>query len=142
MSCAVATPRSRPRARSLRSVLATVAAATIGLVILGASCAGEQPIDRLTIVNETPYDVEVQVTDAEKESWLTLGRAEHESSTVNDLVTDMGPTWVFRFHYGGRTVGEVTIDREELARARWRLEVPSAVAERMRELGFEPPRDE
>lgn len=113
--------------------------AVVGLLVVGASCSEEAVVDRVTIVNRTPFDVEVKVGDTKKASWFILGLAGRESSTVNEMVTDMGPTWVFRFHYGGRDVGEVTIARDELRRARWRLEVPAAVAERMRRLGFDPP---
>ena len=141
MIAAVAVPRSGPQSRVLRWALLLVVAASSGLVFVGASCAEEDAVDRVTIVNRTPFDVEVELSDAKKESWLILGQAGHESSTVNEMVTDMGPTWVFRFHYGGRDVGEVTIARDELRGARWRLEVPSSVAERMRKLGFEPPPD-
>jgi hypothetical protein len=142
MISAVAVPRSGPRTRTLKSALLTLVVAAIGLLFLGASCADEESIDRLTIVNRTPFDVNVEVSDAKKESWLILGQATHGTSTVNELVTDMGPTWVFRFHYGGETVGELTLVREELERARWRFEVPSAVTDQMRKLGFEPPPDE
>lgn len=141
MISAVAVPRSVPGVRRLRASYAIVAAVTISLGVVGASCVGGEPIDRLTIANRTPFDVEVQMTDAQKESWLILGKADHESSTVFEMVTDMGPTWVFRFHYGGHTVGELTIDREELRRARWAVEVPLTVADRMRKLGLEPPSD-
>jgi hypothetical protein len=141
MIATVVLPRSRPRDRLLRSALLMVVAASIGLLLLGASCSEKDVVDRLTIVNRTPFNVDVQVADAEKESWLILRRARRESSTVNEMVTDVGPTWVFRFRYGGRDVGELTIDRDELRRARWRVQVPSEVADRMRELGFEPPPD-
>lgn len=139
MISAVAVPRSRPRANYLRSALLMVVVASFGLLALGASCAGDAPIDRLTIVNRTEFDVEVQASDVKKESWQILGRATHESSTVNELVTDEGATWVFQFHYGGKLVGELTVKSEELVRNKWRVDVPIAVARTMRRLGFEPP---
>jgi hypothetical protein len=103
-----------------------------------ASCADDDFVDRLTVINGTPFDIDVQLSDADKNGWRPLGQATHESSTVTQAVRDAGPTWVFRFHREGRTVGELSIDREELRRARWRVEVPSSVAIRMRNLGFEP----
>jgi hypothetical protein len=105
----------------------------------GASCSTPRAIDELTIVNRTEFDVEVQVSDGKKGSWQILGRATHESSTVNEVVTDEGPTWVFQFHYGGELIDELTVTREDLARDKWRLEVPMRIDERMRRLGFEPP---
>lgn len=106
---------------------------------VAVSCSSSKAIDRLTIVNRTEFDVEVQASGAKKESWQILGMAQHESSTVNELVTDEGPTWVFQFHYGGELVGEITVKREELVRNRWRIDVPSSVDRTMRRLGFEPP---
>ena len=141
MTAVLDRPRSGSGSRAARSMRKAAAILTIGLLAAGASCSGEDVVERVTIVNRTPFDVEVQVTDETKESWLILGRAAHGSSTVNEMVADMGPTWVFRFRYGGRTVGELAVERDEPRRARWRVEVPSDVADRMRELGFEPPPD-
>jgi hypothetical protein len=108
------------------------------VVLIGASCSSPEAIDRLTIVNPTPFDVEVKVSDASKESWLVLGRAIHDSSTINELVTDMGETWAFEFSYGGRVVGDLTVSRTKLERDRWRIEIPSRVTRTMRRYGFEP----
>ena len=128
--------------RFMRPAYAIVTVAILGLFASAASCAGQgSVVDRLTVVNRTPFDVHVDVTDASRESWLILGIARHESSTVKEQVTDMGDVWVIRFHHAGRTVGELTLDREELIREEWRVVVPSAVEDRMRDLGFEPPPD-
>ncbi|MEX2538259.1 MAG: hypothetical protein WD646_06375 [Actinomycetota bacterium] len=141
MISTVADRRSGLSASAARSAFPIIAMAIVGLLVLGVSCSGDNVVERLTIVNRTPFDVEVEVTDAKKESWLILGRAAPESSTVSELVTDMGPTWVFRFHHGGRTVSQLTVNRGELSRARWRVEVPPAVTDRMRKLGIKPPPD-
>ena len=111
------------------------------VALLGASVSCSQPgtVDRVTVVNETRYDLEVDVTDATRGRWLLLGPAEHEAATTSEEVTDMGSTWIFRFQYGGRVVGEISVKREDLSRNNWRVEVPSSVADRMRKLGFEPP---
>jgi hypothetical protein len=128
------------RRRPLRRQRSVAWIAVSAVILVGsASCLGSSnAIDRLTIVNGTPFDVEVKVSDARKESSLILGRAERESSTVNELVTDMGETWVFEFSYGGRVVGGLTVKRTNLERDGWRIEVPSRVARTMRRYGFEP----
>jgi hypothetical protein len=132
----------RSQRRSVNGIprrLLDAVAVAIALLVAGASCSTDDGVvDRLTVVNQTPFDVYVDVSDADKEGWQILGKATHGSSTVNELVRDVGATWVFRFHYGGQTVGELTVEREELRRARWRVEVPSAVADRMRALAFDP----
>ena len=137
----VSDPRHAKGCRLARWRWAAWLVAPIVLVGVGASCASSETVDRLAIVNGTPFDVEVKVSDAKKESWLILGRADHESSAVSELVTDMGTTWVFQFEYGGRVVGDLTVSRAELERNGWRIEVPSRVADAMRRLGFEPPPD-
>jgi hypothetical protein len=129
--------------RRARSRWRSVAWLAVPIVLLGlaASCETSEAIDRLTVVNRTEFDFEVQVSDAKKESWQILGGAEHESSTVNELIADEGPIWVFQFRYGGELIDELTVKRADLERNRWRVEVPSRIAERMRRLGFEPPPD-
>lgn len=112
-----------------------------GAVAMTACSMSTDVVDRLTIVNRTAFDVEVQLSDAEKQSWQILGRAGHESSTVNELIADEGPTWVFRFHYGGELVDELAVKRSKLVRDGWRVEVPQRIDEKMRRLGFEPPSD-
>ena len=110
----------------------------LAVLLLLASCSTAQEVDRLTVVNATSFDVEVRLSDESKKNWQILGRADHRSSTLHRLVSDEGPTWVFQFHYGGKFVGEVTAKRQDLMRAGWRVEIPGAVADRMRRLGFDP----
>lgn len=110
--------------------------ASVVLLIAAGSCAESDVFDRLTIVNETPYDLEVDVRGATDDGWLLLGQATHDASTVKELVVDQGTTWTFRFQYGGEVVGTLRVERQELSRNRWRVEVPSSVGERLRDLGF------
>lgn len=77
----------------------------------------------------------------ERDGWQLFGQAARGTSTTKELVADQGPIWVFRFHYAGRRAGELVIQRDELQRSGWRIEVPPSVAERLRHMGLEPPPD-
>jgi hypothetical protein len=101
-----------------------------------ASCSGPPPtVDRITVVNPTGYDLDLQVSDPDRSSWLPAGVAEAGSQQITEEVIDQGEIWVFRFLHWGDPVGELEITRSELERNGWRLEVPAAVEERLRQMG-------
>lgn len=109
------------------------------LLTLGAGCDEVTYVDRVVLVNRTDYDVVVDVTGSGDGGWLPLGLARQGQSTVWREVADQGPTWVFRFGYGGADAGWLTISRAELARGGWRVEVPQDAANRLRAKGIVPP---
>jgi hypothetical protein len=100
------------------------------------SCSGPPPtVDRITISNPTGYDLEVQVSDANRDGWLPTGIVEAGSEQISEQVIDQGEVWIFRFLHWGDPVGELELARSELERNGWRLEVPAQVEERLRHLG-------
>jgi hypothetical protein len=96
-------------------------------------------VDRVVIVNPTPYDVNVVVGPGDRSAWLAVGTARHDAETPFEEVVDQGETWVVRFAYGGEVGGEVSVRRAELARNGWRITVPPDVAERLRGRSVVPP---
>jgi hypothetical protein len=56
---------------------------------------------------------------------------------MNDVI-DHGGTWVFRFSAQGHDVGEVSVDRSQLAADNWELTVPSSVGAQLRDAGASP----
>jgi hypothetical protein len=107
---------------------------TIAAVLI--SCSGPPPtVERITISNPTGYDLDVQVSDANREGWLPTGIVEAGSEQVSEHVIDQGGVWNFRFLHWGDPVGELELTRAELERNGWRLEVPAQVEERLRQLG-------
>lgn len=101
-----------------------------------ASCSGPPPtVERITIANPTGYDLDLQVSDPDREGWLPAGIAEAGAQQISEEVIDQGEIWVFRFLHWGDPVGELEITRSELERNGWRLEVPEEVAERLRQMG-------
>ena len=101
-----------------------------------SACTGPAPaVEEVTIVNETAYDVEVEVGTAEGDVWLPLARVEARSTGSAREVIDQGDVWVFRFRHWGEPVEEMSLTREGLQGEGWRIEVPETVAERLEDLG-------
>lgn len=101
-----------------------------------ASCLGLPPwIDRITIVNPTGYDLDVEVTDRDRDGWLPVAIVEAGEEDVAHEVIDQGEVWIFRFRHWGDPVGERSLTRAELEENGWRVEVPSEVEERLQQMG-------
>jgi hypothetical protein len=97
------------------------------------SCGrGVEYTERLVIENPTEFDLLVELKGAARPGWLTLGVAEARDTSVHEDLIDMGNTWVFRFSYGGRDLGQVRASRAELAEDKWRFQIPDRVADRLR----------
>lgn len=95
-------------------------------------------MDRITIVNPTPYDLDVEVSGQDRDGWLPVAIVEAGEEDVVPGVSDQGEVWIFRFRHLGDPVGELSLTRAELERSGWRVEVPNEVAERLQELGRPP----
>jgi hypothetical protein len=95
-------------------------------------------VDRITIVNQTGYDLDVDVAGPERGGWLPVAIVEAHSERVAEEVIDQGEVWVFRFSHWGDPVGELSLTRAELEGASWRVEVPGEVEERLQQLARPP----
>lgn len=112
--------------------------AVVTLLLL-AACLGPPPtVDRIAIANPTEYDLDVEVTDPDREGWLPVAIVEARSEHVAQEVIDQGEVWIFRFLHLGDPVGELSLTRAELERSGWRVEVPEEVEQRLHELGRPP----
>jgi hypothetical protein len=92
-------------------------------------------VERIIIANPTDYDIDVDVTGEDRNSWLPVSIVEARAEDVAREVIDQGKVWTFRFLHWGDPVGEVRFTRAELERMGWRLEVPAEVGERLQQLG-------
>jgi hypothetical protein len=114
-------------------------ACTRSLIVIAlfvASCSGRPPtVERITIANPTGYDLDVEVTDEDRDGWLPVAIVEAGSEDVVHEVIDQGEVWIFRFRHFGDPVGELSLTRAELERNGWRVEVPPEVEERLQQLG-------
>ncbi|HEV3474936.1 MAG TPA: hypothetical protein VG602_06195 [Actinomycetota bacterium] len=104
----------------------------IVLLLVLSACSGAPPtVDRIEIVNPTGYDLTVEVSGEEQPGWLPLSVVEPGSSATVREVIDQGERWRFRFRHFGETVGEISLDRDELESSQWRVDIPPEVGDRL-----------
>jgi hypothetical protein len=105
---------------------------------MGTACSEVSLVDEVTIVNNSEYSANVDVTGEARDGWLGLTSVEPQSTTTVQEVIDQGEGWIFRFEYGGESE-EVEISRRELGRNDWTIEVPQSLEQRLRALDVPPP---
>lgn len=111
----------------------------VALLLWLVACSGSpSTVDRITIVNSTGYDLDVDVAGPEQASWLPVAIADAGSEELAEEVIDQGEVWVFRFVHWGDPVGELSLTRARLAEEGWRVEVPEEIEERLQQLGRPP----
>jgi hypothetical protein len=105
-----------------------------------ASIAMETPdyVDRVTIVNETAYGVEVDVRPSADAGRLLLGRAVPGARIDKKIVVDNGDRWIFRFVRAGVDGAEVELTRAQLEGAGWSVSVPESAETAFGEAGQQP----
>lgn len=121
------------------AVVLGVAVTVAGLVLVLQSTGLPEYVDELTVENGTAFDLRVEVSDEEGETWLIVGTVPADDMKVFSRVIDQGEVWLFRFHGQGRLGGELEVDRSQLESDGWRLVVPESVAEELRAQGVLPP---
>jgi hypothetical protein len=115
-----------------------VAGVSTTILVLGA-CSSVSFVDELSIINNTEYSANVEVTDGDREGWLRLNSLEPNSTTVIEDVIDQGEIWIFRFDYLGRYQVEMEVPSSELAQNDWSIEVPQSFEQDLRDMGLPPP---
>jgi hypothetical protein len=135
---------SRPQLRvplvAIVVVLALLGAAAIG--VLARVMRTPSVVSRVTIVNKSPYGVDIDVRDRKDAGLLVLGRALPQQDTVRREVLDMGDRWIFSFSRSGVPAGDVEVSRATLAANGWRVTVPDSVVQRLERAGEQPYPDE
>jgi hypothetical protein len=134
-------PRSSPVRNPRPTVVIAIGliAVVFGLLFLAQRLTPSPTlVDRVTIVNPTPYHLEVDVTGAGRSHGVGLGAIGREQTRSFEDVIDQGREWIFRFTSGAADGGEVRIAREQLEHDRWRCTVPADVAQRLRTAGVPP----
>jgi hypothetical protein len=113
--------------------------ALVTITLLVSSCSQTPSLVRaVTIVNGTGYDLTVEVSDSDRETWLPLATVEARTERSSEQVVDQGDVWIFRFLRSGEPVGELSLRRAQLERDAWRVDVPDDVAERLGNLEASP----
>jgi hypothetical protein len=135
-------PPRPPDVRSRRPVILVgiaallVAGALFGLV--QRLVPSKSFVDRVTVINPTPYELNVEAGGAGEETGVLLGTVPREQTKSFEDVLDQGEVWTFRFSAADRPGGEITVTRDDLARGQWKLTVPGAVADRLGAAGAAP----
>ncbi|MDQ3979021.1 MAG: hypothetical protein M3314_05650 [Actinomycetota bacterium] len=140
MNPTVARPR-RPQSRTLgQGLLAVAGIAALAAGVLVTTEATRLPsfVPRLSVINPTPYDVEIDVARPAGPGWLNLGGVRRESIKRLYEVIDQGERWVFRFRYAGREAGEMTVRAQDLRASGWQVAIPAEVGDRLRAAGLSP----
>lgn len=134
----VLTPSRRRSAPLIGAATVLIGFAALGVLFAVTRLGVGETISyrRLTVENPSPYAISVDVTGAERDGWLNLGSVPREGRRTVQEVADQGQKWIFRFSYGGVDAGEVTVNRDQLAKNGWSVTVPPEVAERLREAGL------
>jgi hypothetical protein len=126
-------PRSSPALLS-REVLVVVLAGAIAVaafVGIQAALRGPELVDRVRVVNETPYLVDVEVTGNARDGWLKLGPVSPGETHNFGNVVDQGDEWIFHITTGPHDGGEFSVRKAELERARWDVAIPGEVQARL-----------
>lgn len=135
--------RRRPDPASpSRTERVPVAVALVGGLIVAVMAALVAPeparVDRLTVVNPSPYEMVVDVRGADGGGWLSLGFIEQHTTSALKEVLDQGQAWTFRVKAQGRQGGTFTLTRAHLDTSGWRLTVPPRIVTALREAGAPP----
>jgi hypothetical protein len=134
-------PRSGPVLLRRNVVVMTVAGAIAIAALAGVHAAlrGPQFIDRITIVNESPYLIELEATGDNHHGWLKLGPVAPGETDSFGSVVDQGDRWRFHATSGPYDGGEFALSRTELERAHWRVEIPRDIQQRLEDEGAVSP---
>jgi hypothetical protein len=81
-------------------------------------------IGQVTVVNPVEQGVDVDVKQPGG-SWLPLAAVEPQSTTAVYDVVDVGGPWIIRYSISGEVLAQVERSHDDLARAHWRITVPT-----------------
>lgn len=112
-----------------RLVLRWVATAVVAAAALVGSYLLVQPpavVDRVRIDNRTGLALDIAVADTPEGSVVPLGIVQPASVEAVDDVIDVGDRWEFVVTQAGEELSRITMTRDELRAAGWRVVVPAS----------------
>jgi hypothetical protein len=127
-------PRRPPTRERVRVAVAAVAT-LVAVAALASAFRAPAFADRVTIVNESPFDLHVTVQGDDGDV-LGLGTVPRDRSVEYRSVLDQGDTWSFSFAAGGEAGGTVEVARSSLERDGWTVTVPAVVTQRLERAGL------
>ena len=134
------------RTRFGRDIALLLTGAVVALaVIIGVSAAVEGPtyVDRISIRNATPYAIDVEVSNGDRDGWTNLGPVSPNERHAFRTVVDKGDRWVVRVSSAEIDGGQVEVGRDEIARRGWEITIGDEISGRLAENGATsaPPRE-
>ena len=136
--------RPRPAAASAlfrRDVLVAILTGGIAVSALFLSylaLQGPRFVDSVTIVNNTPYLADIEVTSNARDGWLKLGPVSPGVQHYFRSVIDQGDRLIFRVTTGPHDGGEFLLTKNELQQQQWRIAIPLEVYRRLETDGAVP----
>jgi len=125
-----AAPAGVHRTADVVRVVAVAVLALAALLVSLRMVDGPSFVPRVTFVNHTSLDVDVDTSASQRDGWTPAGVADGDGTTSFQEVIDHGDTWWFRFSEGGRSV-VFPVSRSRLAADGWRVEIPSSFGTRL-----------
>ena len=135
-----APPQAAPT-RLGRNVAAVVVGGLVALVLIFSgtqALEGPGVIERVTVDNPTPYQVEVAVAGSEGGSRLALGAVAAGERHAFASVVAQGDQWVVHVTSARSDGGEFVVRRADLERSNWVITIPGEVAARLAANGASP----
>ncbi|MDQ6909933.1 MAG: hypothetical protein M3Z84_03970 [Actinomycetota bacterium] len=131
-------PLPVPLQRSREEIGTVVVALAVLVVVLAMIPILRAPasVRRLTLVNPTAYQVNLETSGSPGDGWFDLGTAPREREVVLEGVADQGEKWTFRFSSGGVFASEMVLSRTDLERGKWRVHIPDGIAVPLHDAGL------
>ena len=135
-----APPQEAPT-RLGRNVAAVVVGVFVALVLIFAgtqALEGPGVIERVTVDNPTPYQVEIAVAGSAGGSGIALGPVSSGERHAFASVVDQGDRWVVHVTSARSDAGEFVVRRTDLERSNWVITIPNEIASRLAASGASP----
>jgi len=129
--------RPRPAGRGQRALALpwdVIAGVVIAAVVTIPLSRGPKFIPRVNVVNPSGYTLMIDASGADG-GRTDVAVVPPRSTTLVQHVIDHGDLWVFHARGQGADGGRFQVHRSDLARAGWRVLIPTAVEGRLRAAG-------
>lgn len=118
---------------------AIAAVVVVAFILLSFLNTGPRKIALITVRNDTPYDLQIDLNGQAKGGSTTpLGIVPAKQTTQFPAVIDVGPTWHISVTSQGHNADQLVIPRRQLAAQGWHLEFGASVTGRLHQEGLEP----
>jgi hypothetical protein len=141
MPNSVADRRTAPPPPAFNPAFIAIAVAAVLLVLFLLSGVGKGPsmISQVTVVNQTPYQVTVNVAGSAKGETTALGIVGPKATAQFGQVVDEGPTWYVGLTSGPVSGGTLVLSRQDLVANGWRIVIGPDIGARLGAAGLAPP---